>query len=594
MDVKSASQKAYQYAGPNLTLVGWMGFVGFPIYYITWTYLFPQPYESLALRVFCAILFLGVVVRDKFANPWKKHLHIYYQIVITLCLPFFFFYMLIMNDWSTIWLLSYMSAIFLHVLLVHVTWLLFAQGIFGVMLAIAMTWLSGDLVANSAFEWAYVPIFLFVYVFGSAFYVRNQNQHEGRVALTKTLGAGIAHEMRNPLATLSAAVDVFQSLIPKPDGKELTTYQISSSEAEQLLQTTEFAKNSIHSGREAIDLLLTSIDESEISCASFQYYSAKDVVENAIESFGYQQPHSKGRTSLSVSGDFDLLGSDVLLRYVLFNLLKNAYQHGLAGEQQLRIEVSIVPSEHENRLVVTDNGKGMPQEVVERIFDDFFSTGGQSNSGLGLPFCQKVVRAFEGNIRCESQLGQGTSFIITVPRVDSQTIKNLQQQVLGCKTVHLVSDDKSQINSLNKVARNIGISIETLDINALLGSQKIKSDLILIDSDSLELNQFRQLSTAPRLPNTVILSKHERAGIELLWGKYPRWSQASEFMLVNMLLGKLSGDTQEVRLLVSIGLMRVERSWWSMTTILCACLHRLSCKSRGLRLSRAIAVGKLS
>lgn len=571
MDVKNASQKAYQYAGPNLTLVGWMGFVGFPIYYITWTYLFPQPYESLELRVFCSLLFLGVVLRDKLASPWKKHFHIYYQIVITLCLPFFFFYMLIMNDWSTIWLLSYMSAIFLHVLLVHVTWLLFAQGIVGVLLAIAITWLSGDLAGNSAFDWAYVPIFLFVYVFGSAFYVRNQNQHEGRVALTKTLGAGIAHEMRNPLATLSAAVDVFQSLIPKPDGKDLTTYQISASEAEQLLQTTEFAKNSIQGGREAIDLLLTSIDESEISCASFQYHSAKDVVENAIDSFGYQQPHSKGNTSLSVSGDFEFLGSDVLLRYVLFNLLKNAYQHGVADGQELQIQVSIVPSEHENRLVVTDNGKGMPQEVVERIFDDFFSTGGQSNSGLGLPFCQKVIRALEGDIRCESQLGQGTSFIITVPRVDSQAIKNLQQQVLGCKTVHLVSDDKSQIHSVHKVARNIGVSIETLDINALLGNKKIKSDLILIDSDCLELHQIKQLSAVPKFSNTVVLSKHEHAGIELLWTNYPRWSQASEFMLINMLLGKLSNDTQDARPDTT------ERSYAGrtvmvlMTTILCAC-----------------------
>lgn len=218
-----------------------------------------------------------------------------------------------------------------------------------------------------------------------------------------------------------------------------------------------------------------------------------------------------------------------------------------------------MPSEYENRLVVTDNGKGMSQEVVERIFDDFFSTGGQSNSGLGLPFCQKVIRAFEGNIRCESQLGQGTSFIITVPRVDSQAIKNLQQQVLGCKTVHLVSDDKSQIHSVFKVARNIGVSIETLDINALLGNKKIKSDLILIDSDSLELHQIKQLSAVPKLSNTVVLSKHEHAGIELLWSSYPRWSQASEFMLVNMLLGKLSSDTQDERLILPRGLMRQNR-----------------------------------
>ena len=114
-----AIRKVYQYAEPNLTLVGWMGFVGFPVYYIVWELMFPQPYENLPLRVFCSTLFFGIIYRHRFPFRWRKYLPAYYQVVTTICLPGFFFYMLLMNSWSNVWVMSFMAAIFLHILLVH-------------------------------------------------------------------------------------------------------------------------------------------------------------------------------------------------------------------------------------------------------------------------------------------------------------------------------------------------------------------------------------------------------------------------------------------------------------------------------------------
>ncbi|MEF1303464.1 hybrid sensor histidine kinase/response regulator, partial [Vibrio owensii] len=107
-----AIRKVYQYAEPNLTLVGWMGFVGFPIYYVVWAFMFPQPYENLPLRVLCSILFFGIIYRNRVPFEWRRFLPAYYQVAITLCLPCFFFYMLLMNNWSNVWVMSFMSAIF--------------------------------------------------------------------------------------------------------------------------------------------------------------------------------------------------------------------------------------------------------------------------------------------------------------------------------------------------------------------------------------------------------------------------------------------------------------------------------------------------
>ncbi|MFV0486242.1 MAG: hybrid sensor histidine kinase/response regulator, partial [Vibrio fluvialis] len=67
-------KKIYQYAEPNLTLVGWMGFIGFPLYYYIWQYVFPQPYESLLLRSFCSCLFGGIAFRNSVPKLWQRYL----------------------------------------------------------------------------------------------------------------------------------------------------------------------------------------------------------------------------------------------------------------------------------------------------------------------------------------------------------------------------------------------------------------------------------------------------------------------------------------------------------------------------------------
>lgn len=84
-------RKVYEYAEPNLTLVGWMGFIGFPLYYFVWDFMFPQSYENLPLRLFCSALFFGIIFRNSLSSSWRKYVHVYYQITITTCLPFFFF-----------------------------------------------------------------------------------------------------------------------------------------------------------------------------------------------------------------------------------------------------------------------------------------------------------------------------------------------------------------------------------------------------------------------------------------------------------------------------------------------------------------------
>ena len=484
----NAIRKVYQYAEPNLTLVGWMGFVGFPIYYIVWEFLFPQPYENLMLRLFCSVLFFGIIYRNRVPFEWRKYLPVYYQVAVTLCLPFFFFYMLLMNNWSNVWVMSFMSAIFLHILLVHVTRVMFAQTFAGIGMAILCAWIAQGFYLELTMDWTHVPIFLFIYLFGNLFYFRNQMEHENKVSLAKSFGAGIAHEMRNPLSGLLTSIDVMQSILPNPkSGDHKGQYALSNEEVIQLREVGDEAMEIIHSGNETIDLLLTSIDENRVSRSTFKKHSAQAVIEGAIDSFNYKRSADKSAISLDVQSNFDFLGSDTLLKYVMYNLFKNAFHH--RSPEDFHIHVTMCSDEVANQIMVTDNGSGISNDVIRRIFQDFYTTGQSGNYGLGLPFCQKVMRSFGGEIKCQSEVEQWTQFTMTFPSLSSHSVKEIKNELTKLKSVLMVSDQKVLTNKMTEVARFMGFELTVLDVASALKKKEyqFEFDLIFVDMESLDL-----------------------------------------------------------------------------------------------------------
>ncbi len=482
-----AIRKVYQYAEPNLTLVGWMGFVGFPIYYVVWAFMFPQPYENLPLRVLCSVLFFGIIYRNRVPFEWRRFLPAYYQVAITLCLPCFFFYMLLMNNWSNVWVMSFMSAIFLHILLVHITWVMFAQTFAGIGLATFFAWIAQGFHLELTMDWTHVPIFLFIYLFGNLFYFRNQVEHEAKVSLAKSFGAGIAHEMRNPLSGLLTSIDVIQSVLPNPKEGKKAQYTLSDEDVTLLREVSSDAMKIIHSGNETIDLLLTSIDENRVSRSTFKKHSAQTVVESAIESFSYKRSTDRFAISLDVRSEFDFLGSDTLLKYVMYNLFKNAFHH--RSSEDFHIHVTMYSDEFTNQIVVTDNGSGISPDVLQSIFQDFYTTGKSGNYGLGLPFCKKVMRSFGGDIRCQSEVGEWSQFTMTFPTIGSNAVKEIKSELTKLKTILFVSEQNILVSKVTDIARFMGFELTVLDVPAMMKKKEyeFEFDLILIDMESLDV-----------------------------------------------------------------------------------------------------------
>ncbi|AYF17741.1 hybrid sensor histidine kinase/response regulator [Vibrio parahaemolyticus] len=475
-----------------------MGFIGFPLYYFVWDFMFPQSYENLPLRLFCSALFFGIIFHNRLSSSWRKYVHVYYQITITTCLPFFFFYMLLMNDWSNVWVMSFMSAIFLHILLVHVTRVMFAQTFAGIGLATFFAWIAKGFHLDITMDWTHVPIFLFIYVFGNMFYFRNQIEHEAKVSLAKSFGAGIAHEMRNPLSGLCTSIDVIQSVLPNKKAiGEKDQYVMSGEDVTLLREVSEDAMNIIHSGNETIDLLLTSIDENRVSRSSFKRYSAQSVVEKAIESFSYKRSTDRFAISFDARSEFDFLGSDTLLKYVMYNLFKNAFHHRSSDE--FHIHVSMQSNDTVNQIVVTDNGSGIAPDVIRHIFQDFYTTGKSGSYGLGLPFCKKVMRSFGGNIKCISQPGEWSQFTLTFPPITSDTVTEIKDELTKMKSILLVSNQDIIVQKMADISRFMGFDVTVLDVKSVFKKKEyeFEFDLIFVDVESLDVleNQLDRIES---------------------------------------------------------------------------------------------------
>jgi C4-dicarboxylate-specific signal transduction histidine kinase len=139
-----------------------------------------------------------------------------------------------------------------------------------------------------------------------------------------------------------------------------------------------------------------------------------EVVHELVEFLRFDRSLPLEKLRVRIESEPVVRANQVKLQQVLINLLKNA-EYAIRGREDGRISLTLSAAGGQASLVVSDNGCGMAPDVVERIWEPFFSTKGEEGTGLGLDVAKSFIEGHGGTITCESAPGAGATFTIRLP-----------------------------------------------------------------------------------------------------------------------------------------------------------------------------------
>jgi signal transduction histidine kinase len=225
-----------------------------------------------------------------------------------------------------------------------------------------------------------------------------------RLAAAGTFASGVAHEVNNPLASISSLV---QSLLP---GENIEDRRAAlSTILSQITRIATTLKDLVNFGRPAP--------------AERRPVDLNTMINETLRLVAYNKRFAGIRLEPSLAPDVKAVFADGNgIQQVLLNLLFNAADaRSPRDDAEIRVITENQPGPQGDGagrvvMLVTDNGNGIPRENLERVFDPFFTTKpAGSGVGLGLSLCQSIVLNNHGTISIESRVGSGTRVRIWLP-----------------------------------------------------------------------------------------------------------------------------------------------------------------------------------
>ena len=224
-----------------------------------------------------------------------------------------------------------------------------------------------------------------------------QVQQAEKMATIGEMAAGIAHELRNPLAAISGAVQLLERET-RDDSINKRLFDIIMRESDRLDATIR-------------DFLVFSKPVNPEK----EWFSVLALAREALETLG-QNPdwNSALHLDLEIPSDLNGWGDPQLIRQVLLNLVANSANACRTMENGRILLRAEEQSENAIVLEVIDNGIGIPEDLRERIFEPFFTTR-ETGTGLGLAIVRQIVHSHGGTISLRDALPQGTLFSVSLP-----------------------------------------------------------------------------------------------------------------------------------------------------------------------------------
>jgi len=255
-----------------------------------------------------------------------------------------------------------------------------------------------------------------------------EQMYVDRLESIATMVTGIAHEINTPLGVANTAASHIAALLREMDAP--------SSEREQ---------EDREDLGEACSLVSRNIERAHLLIKSFKQLSSSQLVDtlgraelpaiahDCVETMRPETKKAKVNFSVVMLGEGSTTwrGYPGHLSQVIINLMHNILRHAYpSGPGRAEIGIDPCPDSERFRIDVRDYGAGIPPEVIPRVFDAFMTTArGGGGTGLGLAIVHNIVtNLLQGEIKVISQVGEGTTFSLSIPKVLKKNDTEVEEQ----------------------------------------------------------------------------------------------------------------------------------------------------------------------
>ena len=222
-----------------------------------------------------------------------------------------------------------------------------------------------------------------------------QSRRSERLATVGQLAAGVAHEIRNPLASISGSIELLrQAPIASEDDRTLMTI--------------------VHREIQRLNVLIGDLlDFANPWPPQLVDFDLGRMVEETLQVARGEPAFATVVMAMEVDRPLPIRADASKLRQVLWNLLRNAADAAALGGKHVTVDAWREPDA--TTIVVSDDGPGIAADQLAHIFDPFFTTKSQG-TGLGLATCHAIIAEHHGHIDASSEVGKGTKMVVTIPR----------------------------------------------------------------------------------------------------------------------------------------------------------------------------------
>lgn len=217
-----------------------------------------------------------------------------------------------------------------------------------------------------------------------------------KLAATGTLAAGVAHEVNNPLASISSLIQMMQAK-QNLDFETKEKLKLIATQITRIAQVTR-------------DMM----DFARVRPAAKSFVAVNDIIETSLRLAGFDKSFQKLRIKKSLTSNLPLISADAdQLQQVFLNIFLNARDAMPEGGELL---VKSSSEKSKIKIEIADDGNGIAESHLKKIFDPFYTTKpAGTGTGLGLAVCYGIITAHNGVIEVSENNSRGTIFSIFLP-----------------------------------------------------------------------------------------------------------------------------------------------------------------------------------